>query len=241
MAIILAGYLVGWSDIDVKINHRWESVAYDTTNAPVAFPAGETAVFAFKDLQPATVQSFAIEAANLKEVELMASDESPTRGYRSLGRFQLSGDAAEFSFPAATSKYLKVGLASRWDESKPVEVRRIRVGPDNVLARDAGCKLLAAQPPMKIQKRLFHIVMSMGIAFGGLTFLMAILFPLTEEKMKEVRLKLDERHLAKAAAGEPTDEVAEEFVQEHPKEAETFLKEHPPTDDQPTSGSAGTK
>ena len=38
MAIILAGYLVGWAHVDVKINHRWESVAYDTTNAPVAFP-----------------------------------------------------------------------------------------------------------------------------------------------------------------------------------------------------------
>ena len=158
----------------------------------------------------------------------MVSDESPTRGYRSLGRFQLSADAAEFSFPAATSKYLKVGLASRWDESKPVELRRIRVGPDNVLARDAGGALVAAQPPMKIQKRLFHIVMSMGIAFGGLTFLMAILFPLTEEKMKEVRLKLDERHLAKAVAGEPTDEVAEEFVQEHPKEAGDSPKDPPP-------------
>ena len=242
MAIILAGYLVGWSGIDVKINHRWESVAYGTsTQGPVAFPAGETAVFAFKDLQPAALESFAIEASNLKEVELMVSDESPTRGYRSLGRFPLSGDAAEFSFPTAKPKYFKVELASRWDESKPVEVRRIRVGPDNVLARDAGCKLVAAQPPMKLQKRLFHIVMSMGIAFGGLTFLMAILFPLTEEKMKDVRFKLDELHLAKAAAGKPTDEVAEEFVQEHPKEAETFLKVHPPTDDHPTGGSAGAK
>ena len=241
LAIILAGYLVGWSHVDVKINHRWESVAYATTKAPVAFPAGETAVFAFKDRQAATFESFAIEAVNLKEIELMVGDESPTEGFRSLGRFQLSGDVAEFSFPAVTSKYLKVELTSRRDESKPLEVRWTHVGPDNVLARDAGATLVATQPPMKIQKRLFHIVMTMAITFGGFTLLMAILFPLTEEKMNEVRLKLDERHLAKAVAGEPTDEVAEQFVHEHPKQAETFVKEHPPTDDHPTGGSAGTK
>jgi GPH family glycoside/pentoside/hexuronide:cation symporter len=230
LAIILAGYLVGWSHVDVKINHRWQSVAYGTTNAPVAFPTGETAAFAFKDRQPAKLESFAIEAANLKEIELMVSDESPTRGFRSLGRFQLSGDAAEVSFPATTSKYFKIELVSRRDETKPLELRGFRVGPANVLARDAGGTLVAAQPPMKIQKRLFHTVMTMAIAFGAFTFLMAILFPLTEEQMKEVRQKLDERHLAKAVAGEPTDEVAEQFANEHPKEAETFLKEHPPKD-----------
>ena len=230
-AIIIAGYMVGWSHIDVKINHRWESVANGTAaSEPVAFPAGETATFAFKDRQPVTFESFAINAANLKEIELMVSDESPTQGYRSLGRFQLSGDASEFSFPAASSKYFKVELLSARDDSKPVDVRHIRIGPKNALARDAGSTLVASQPPMKIQKRLFHIVMTMGIAFGGFTFLMAILFPLTEEKMKEVRRQLDERHLAKALAGEPTDEVAEEFVHEHPKEAEKIVKEHPPKD-----------
>src|SRR5207248_1809618 len=71
MAIILAGYLVGWAGVDMKINPRWESVARATTsNALVAFPAGEMAVFAFKDGQPATFESFAIEAVNLKEIEL---------------------------------------------------------------------------------------------------------------------------------------------------------------------------
>jgi GPH family glycoside/pentoside/hexuronide:cation symporter len=232
MAIILGGYLVGWAGVDMKINPRWESVAHATTsNALVAFPAGETAVFAFKDRQPATFESFAIDAVNLKEIELMVSEESPTSGYHSLGHFQLSGEAAQFSFPAVTSKYLKVALLSRQDDSKPLEVRRIAIAPNNLLAKDAGCTLVAAQPPMKIQKGIFHTVMTMGIVFGGLTFIMALLFPLTEEQMKEVRLKLDELHLAKALAGEPTDEVAEEFVHEHPDQAAKFVKEHPPKDD----------
>jgi hypothetical protein len=66
-----------------------------------------------------------------------------------------------------------------------------------------------------------------SIIFTGLTFLMTILFPLTEEKMKVVRQKLDEIRFAKAAAGEPTDEVAEEFVHEHPRQTAKFVLEHP--------------
>jgi len=71
------------------------------------------------------------------------------------------------------------------------------------------------------------MVMIIYIVFSGFTLLMALLFPLTEETMKKVRLQLDERHLAQATAGEPTDEVAEDFVHEHPKEAAEFVKEHP--------------
>lgn len=221
LAIILGGYLVGWVGVDMKLNPRWESVAHATrSSASIAFPTGEVAVFAFKEAQPATFESFAIEAINLKEIELMVSDEAPTSAYRSLGRFDVSDDVAQFSFSAVRSKYLKVSLLSRQDDSKPLEVRRIAIGPNNLLAKDAGSKLVAAQPPMKIQKGLFYTVMTMGIVFGAFTFLMAILFPLTEEKMKEVRRKLDERHLAKALAGEPTDVVAERFAHEHPKGTE---------------------
>jgi hypothetical protein len=43
----------------------------------------------------------------------------------------------------------------------------------------------------------------------------------------EVRRQLDERRLAKAAAGEPTDEVAEEFVHNHPDEAAKIAQQHP--------------
>ena len=228
MAIILSGYLVGWAGVDMKLNPRWDSVVVATTLAPVAFPAGETAVFAFKDGQSAMFSSFTIDAVNLKEIELMVSDESPTQGYRSLGRFQLSGDAAPLTFPTVTTKFLKLALLSRQDDSQPLEVRKVALAPNNLLAKDAGARLVAAQPPLPIQKRLFHTVMTMGIVFGGFTFAMALLFPLTEAKMKQVRVALDERHLAKAVAGEPTDEVAEQLVHEHPKEAETLAKEHAP-------------
>jgi hypothetical protein len=68
--------------------------------------------------------------------------------------------------------------------------------------------------------------------FTGLTFLITILFPLTEEKMKEVRRKLDEMRVVKAAAGLPTDEVAEEFVHEHPRQTARFVRAHPDIDNQ---------
>jgi GPH family glycoside/pentoside/hexuronide:cation symporter len=226
MAIILSGYLVGWAGVDMKVNPRWESVAFATTQTPVVFPAGEAGVFAFEDGQSATFDSFAITASNLKEVALMASDESATRGFRSLGRFEVSDDVTQFTFPAVTTKYLKVVLSSGQDENKPLEVRKIALGPNNLLTKDAGTRLVAAQPPMPIQKRLFHIVITMGIVFGGFTFVMALLFPLTEAKMKQVRVELDERHLALAMAGEPTDEVAEQFVRAHPKEAKALANEY---------------
>jgi hypothetical protein len=87
--------------------------------------------------------------------------------------------------------------------------------------------MLAAQPPQKVARNLYWLVMIPGIIFSGLTFVMTLLFPLTEAKMKEVRRKLDEIRLAKAAAGEPTDEVAEEFVHEHPRQTATFAHDHP--------------
>ena len=91
LAIILSGYIVNWSRVDVKINHRWEVAASGiSTNAPVAFPAGEAAVFAFKDKAPAAFDTFRIDAHNLTAVDVLISDESPTRGFRSLGRFSPS-------------------------------------------------------------------------------------------------------------------------------------------------------
>ena len=40
MAIILSGYLVGWSHVDVKINHRWESVVYGAATNSLVYPQG---------------------------------------------------------------------------------------------------------------------------------------------------------------------------------------------------------
>jgi hypothetical protein len=228
LAIILSGYLVSWSSVDVKINHRWEAIASGhVANVATSFPVGEAAVFGFKDKEPAKLGAFKVSANNLKELELSVSDQSPTKGFRSLGRFQPSGATSEFTFPEVTPKFLKVELLSRNDETRPIEIREIVAGPKNVLGASMGGRLMAAQPSMTIQKRLFWIVMAMYIVFSGLTLLMAILFPLTEEKMKVVRLKLDGIRIAKAAAGEPTDEVAEEFVHEHPDRTAKFVKEHP--------------
>lgn len=211
-AIILSGYLVGWAHVDMTMNRRWESAACGTATNAVVFPVGETAVFAFKERQPAAFSSFTVDARNVKAFELLVSNESPTRGFHSLGQFQVAEGIATVSFPAVTSTFVKVTMASPHDDTKPVEIRSVGVGPDNLLAQAAGGKLAATQPSMKIQKQLFHTTMTMGIVFGGFTFLMALLFPLTEEKMKEVRRKLDEAHLAKAKAGEPTDEVAEAIL-----------------------------
>lgn len=229
LAVVLTGYIVSWSSVDTKINQRWESVSQDAAaKSAVVFPVGEVAVFGFKDRQPATIAAVKIDADNLRELEIQVSDESPTTGFRSLGRFQPSGAVSEFTFAAVTPKFVRVELLSPQDEARPVALRQIGVGPAvNLLAKDQGGRLLAAQPPMKIQKRLFYMIVTMYIVFSGFTLLMALLFPLTEEKMKEVRLLLDERHLAQAEAGEPTDEVAEEFVHEHPAEAEKFVHDHP--------------
>jgi hypothetical protein len=97
----------------------------------------------------------------------------------------------------------------------------------NLLAPGNGGKVAAAEPPYQIGRRLFWFVMIPGIVFTGLTLLMTTLFPLTEATMNEVRRKLDEIRIAKAAAGQPTDEVAEEFVHEHPRQTAKFVQEHP--------------
>ena len=86
---------------------------------------------------------------------------------------------------------------------------------------------MAAQPPQRLVNRLFWIVMIPGIVFSGLTLLTTILFPLTEEKMLEVRRRLDEIRLANAAAGVPTDEVADEIIHQHPEVAAELRHQHP--------------
>ena len=59
------------------------------------------------------------------------------------------------------------------------------------------------------------VLLNIFFNLGALVF--TLMFPMDEAAAAEVRRQLDERRLAKAAAGEPTDEVAEEFVHEHPE------------------------
>ena len=233
LAIILAGYIVSWSDVDVKINQRWESVASNTiSNVATIFPIGESAVFGFKNDAVVKFDRVNVKADNLKEVELSVSNESPTQGFRSLGVFSCQGTSSEMKFSPTTAKYLKIELRSRTDDNRPLTISVIAAGTGNILDSGAGGKLLAAQPPMSIQMHLFWIAMIMYIVFAAFTLFMAILFPLTEEKMKEIRTQLDERHLALSLAGKSMDEVADKYVREHLQESIEFVKEHPETENE---------
>ncbi len=224
LAIILSGYIISWLNVDVKINQRWESVSVAKTTAPAAgFEVGEIAVFGFKNNSSTTFDRIQISGDNLKQITLFAGDMSPTEGFRLIGVFDCGNQDNEFDFPPITARYLKIALNSAIDEDRPLTLRHIGLGPRHLLD---NARVVATQPPMTIQKHLFWLVMSLYIVFSAFTLLMAILFPLTEEKMKAIREELDERHLAQSLAGAPTDDAAEEYVETHPAEAEEIVKEH---------------
>jgi hypothetical protein len=93
------------------------------------FPPGAEAVFAFKDEQPATFNTFSVlipdVGNNLKGFELLVADDSPTGPFRSIGTFQTVNAKfvakkgyQDFKFPAVTAKYLKVKLLSGHEENK---------------------------------------------------------------------------------------------------------------------------
>jgi Na+/melibiose symporter-like transporter len=168
LAIVLVGYIVSWSHVDTKIGHRWAGLL---AGKPGAFPVGETAVF---ELKPAKVEAVTLTGVGVEKYELFVSNESPTAGFSPVGLSE-----------AFFARYLKIKLAA----GKDITLRELRIG-------DQHPKLVASQPPMLIQKRLFWMVMTFGIVFTFLTLVMTILFPLTEEQMKEVRRQLDERHHA---------------------------------------------
>ena len=244
LAVVLVGYVVQWAAVDTNIGHRWEATINDNAKVNGGFPAGEKAVFSFKDRMPATFNTFSVafpkDGTNmLKEFELLASDESPTTGFHSIGKFQAQSSKGmqEFKFAPVTAKYFEVKLISAQAAGTPISLNEIRLtnteagNPSvrssavNLLGSAQGGRMLAAQPPEHVQHKLFWLVMIPGIVFSGLTFIMTLLFPLTEAQMLEVRRKLDERRLAKAAAGEPTDEITEELVHEHPEIAEAVQED----------------
>ena len=90
-----------------------------------AISVGQEAVYAFKDEQPATFDKFATlvpttDSSNLKEFELLVSDDSPTGNFRSIGRFTaqnvklMKSPYQEFKFDPVTAKYLKIKLISNY-------------------------------------------------------------------------------------------------------------------------------
>ena len=84
---------------------------------------GSWAVFGFKDDKPATFNTFKVlilgtESWNLKEFELLASNDSPTGKFESIGKFQTQNvrffkdPYQEFKFPSVKARYLKVKVIS---------------------------------------------------------------------------------------------------------------------------------
>ncbi len=84
-------------------------------------------------------------------------------------------------------------------------------------------------PEMLLRLCWAPVILNIIFNLGALVF--TILFPMNEAAAADVRRQLDERRLAKAAAGEPTDEVAEKLAHDHPEIIEK-LKDHtaPPPD-----------
>jgi len=84
---------------------------------------------------------------------------------------------------------------------------------------------VALSPGMLHRLAWIPVLLNISFNLGALVF--TLIFPMDEAAAAEVRRQLDGRRLAKAAAGEPTDEVAEEFVHERPHEAAIFVQQHP--------------
>jgi len=74
-----------------------------------------------------------------------------------------------------------------------------------------------ATPSPEMLQRLYWTPALLNIFFNVGALVFTLMFPMNEAAAADVRRQLDERRLAKAAAGEPTDEVTEQLVHEHPE------------------------
>jgi len=92
-------------------------------------PLYSSAVYAFKYEQLATFDTFVLyipgkDDSNLKEFELLVSDRSWSGPFRSIGKFQAQNGGSAgtpyqpFTFPEATSRYLKVQLESNYGDGR---------------------------------------------------------------------------------------------------------------------------
>lgn len=86
----------------------------------------------------------------------------------------------------------------------------------------SGLNTKLTTQPAEVVQRLFWLCVLPNIAFTLMGLILTVKFPVTPEAMAEVRRQLDERRLAKAVLGEPTDEVTEQLVLEHPEIAEAI-------------------
>jgi von Willebrand factor type A domain/Sad1 / UNC-like C-terminal len=112
----------------VAPNEGWLNTNDGKEDCVKVVKAPEEAVYAFKDEQPATFDTFSTlvpdaSGDNAKELELLISDDSPTGTFRSIGTFtvqnakMLKSPYQEFKFEPVTAKYLKIKIISNYHMS----------------------------------------------------------------------------------------------------------------------------
>jgi len=85
----------------------------------------------------------------------------------------------------------------------------------------------AVAPSPETLLKFFWVPAILNIFFNLTAVISTLMFPMNEASAAAIRRQLDERRLAQAAVGVPTDAVAEEFVHEHPHQTEKFIQQHP--------------
>lgn len=206
LAVVLVGFVVTWSGVDTKIALRWQEAADGRATTSEKFLGGEKAVFSFAGNAAQTFNTLTLHGVegDAAGAEVFVGNTSPTREFRSLGKIPAGStgptSSRAWKFPTVTAKYVKIELPSA-KALLALSALSLTNGDDprNLLAAENNGRVAAAEPPSQIGRRLYWLVMIPGIVFSGLTLAMAILFPLTEEGMKETRRKLDEMHLGKTA------------------------------------------
>ena len=107
-------------------NETWTATNDDSEELQqLNYSIGGEGVYAFKDEQPATFDTFAMlilnnEKANIKEFELLAGNESPQGYFEAIGKFETQNVRLfpsawqEFKFRPVRAKYFKVRLISTY-------------------------------------------------------------------------------------------------------------------------------
>ncbi len=108
-------------------NDSWRSaIDDDTTNWQYIQAGSGDAVYAFKEEQAATFDTFLMlvtdtSGLNIKEFELLAGNDAPLGAFETIGRFQTQNVRLypspwqEFKFEPVRAKYFKLHVISAWD------------------------------------------------------------------------------------------------------------------------------
>jgi len=124
----------------VAANDAWQTAADDKEDvvSPYALRTGQDGVFGFRDDRPAKFDTFAVlvsaaKGRNVKEVELLASDEGPTGQFRAIATctFQnaklLRSPYQECKFDPVTARFLKVKIVSAHDDGNYFDIEEWRL------------------------------------------------------------------------------------------------------------------